>query len=83
MSLVSYKRNHVSKRISDNEIFEVEWDRVKMTLKSPVLYLENHCKLYNDDYKIKFIFLDSLMSLVSNEVNNNIFRILYNEKIDL
>ena len=55
MSLVSYKRKYVSKIIADNEIFEVAWDRVKMTSRSPVMYLENHCKLYNDGYKIKFI----------------------------
>ena len=73
MSLVSYKRNFVSKIIADNEIFEVAWARVKMTLRSPVLYLENHCKLYNDCYKIKFICLDSLMSLVSNEIKYNTF----------
>ena len=82
MSLVSYKRNRVSKGISDNEIFKVVWDGVRMTPKSPVLFLENHYKLYKNGYKIKFICLDSLMSLVSNEINENIFWILYNEKFD-
>ena len=82
MSLVSYKRNRVSKGISDNEIFKVVWDGVGMTPKSPVLFLENHYKLYKNGYKIKFIFLDSLMSLVSNEIKYNTFWILYNDKLD-
>ena len=82
MSLVSYKRNFVSKIIANNEIFEVAWNKVKMTSRSPVLFSENHYKWYKNGYKIKFIFLDSLMSLVSNEINDNIFWILYNEKFD-
>jgi len=47
-----------------------------MTAGFPVLFLENHYKLYKNDYKIKFICLDSLMSLVSNEIKYNTFGIL-------
>jgi len=44
-----------------------------MTTRFPVLFLGNHYKLYKNDYKIKFICLDSLMSLVSNEIKYNTF----------
>ena len=68
ISLVSYERDRVNKESSYKEIFKVVWDSVRMTSKSPVLSLENHHNLYKNGYKIKFIFLDSLMSLVSNEI---------------
>ena len=76
MSLVFYKRNRVSKGIFDNEIFKVVWDGVRMISKFFVLFLENYYKLYKNGYKIKFICLDFLMSLVSNEIKYNIFWIL-------
>ena len=73
ISLVSYKRDRGSKEISYKEIFKVVWDSVRMTPKSPVLFLENHYKLYKNGYKIKFKCLDSLMSIVSNEIKYNTF----------
>ena len=68
VSLVSYKRDRVSKEIAYKEIFKVVRDCVRMTPKSLVLFLENHYNSYKNGYKIKFICLDSLMSLTSNEI---------------
>ena len=75
-SLFFYKRNYKNKRVIDFEIFEVLWGWVKMIIRFSVLYLGNYYKLYKNDYKIKFICLNFLMSLVLNEIKYNIFWIL-------
>ncbi len=75
MSLLLYESSGKSKRIIYLGIFEFYWDRVGLISKSPVPTLENHQKLYKNNYGMKFISLDSLLSLFVIETNETIFKI--------
>ena len=47
---------------------------------SPILTLEIHHKLYQNNYVVYFILLESLLSLVSGEINLIVIWIFYREK---
>ena len=79
MCLFSYERNRISKRVVFLEISEFYWNRAGLISGSPVLTLENHQKLYKNNYGVKFIFLDSLLTLFLIETSETIFKILYRE----